>query len=50
MGFFSVLIFLLILYAFASIRVVKQYERGVVFFFGKFEGVRGPGLGRGDER
>jgi regulator of protease activity HflC (stomatin/prohibitin superfamily) len=44
MGFISVLIFLIIIYAFVSIRVLKQYERGVVFFLGKFEGVRGPGL------
>src|SRR5262249_27808867 len=28
----------------ASIRILKQYERGVVFFLGKFESVRGPGL------
>jgi regulator of protease activity HflC (stomatin/prohibitin superfamily) len=40
----SVLIVLAIIYAFVSIRVIKQYERGVVFFLGKFEGVRGPGL------
>ena len=44
MGLLSSLIVLAILYAFASIRVLKQYERGVVFFLGKFEGVRGPGL------
>jgi regulator of protease activity HflC (stomatin/prohibitin superfamily) len=44
MGFISILIFLAIIYAFPSIRVLKQYERGVVFFLGKFEGVRGPGL------
>jgi regulator of protease activity HflC (stomatin/prohibitin superfamily) len=44
MGFISVLFFLVILYAFVSIRVLKQYERGVVFMLGKFEGVRGPGL------
>jgi len=44
MGFISVLIFLVIVYAFVSIRVIKQYERGVVFFLGRFEGVRGPGL------
>src|SRR5665213_403149 len=31
-------------YAIASLRVLKQYERGVVFILGKFEGVRGPGL------
>src|SRR6202522_4529932 len=44
MGFISILILLVIVYAFVSIRVLKQYERGVVFFLGKFEGVRGPGL------
>src|SRR5246127_2050863 len=39
-----VLIVVIVLYVFASIRVLRQYERGVVFFLGKFEGVRGPGL------
>src|SRR6201998_3760891 len=42
------LIFLLIvamlLYQTVSLRVLKQYERGVVFLLGKFAGVRGPGL------
>jgi len=28
----------------SGLRVVKQYERGVIFFLGKFAGVRGPGL------
>jgi regulator of protease activity HflC (stomatin/prohibitin superfamily) len=28
----------------ASIRIVKQYERGIVFRFGKLVGVRNPGL------
>src|ERR1700753_542874 len=32
------------LYLIASLRVLKQYERGVVFLLGKFAGVRGPGL------
>src|SRR5579863_1481108 len=41
---FSFIIVLVIIYAFSAIRVIKQYERGVVFFLGKFEGVRGPGL------
>src|SRR3989339_860304 len=27
-----------------SLRVVKEYERGVIFFLGKCTGVRGPGL------
>ena len=38
------LVILLIVYALASIRIVKQYERGVVFLLGRFSGVRGPGL------
>ena len=33
-----------IIYMIASFRVLRQYERGVVFFLGRFEGVRGPGL------
>src|SRR6266498_4240044 len=32
-----------ILYLIVSLRVLRQYERGVVFLLGKFEGVRGPG-------
>src|ERR1700755_2230088 len=44
MGLLLPLIILAIFYAFVSIRVIKQYERGVVFFLGKFESVRGPGL------
>ena len=27
-----------------SLRVVKEYDRGVIFFLGKMTGVRGPGL------
>src|ERR1700716_4681246 len=44
MSFTLIVIVAIIVYAFASIRVLRQYERGVVFFLGKFEGVRGPGL------
>src|SRR5579875_3322934 len=35
---------LLVLTFFMSIRIVKQYERGVVFRFGRLVGVREPGL------
>ncbi|MBA3733532.1 SPFH domain-containing protein [Patescibacteria group bacterium] len=28
----------------SSLRVVKEYERGVIFFLGKCKGIRGPGL------
>jgi len=40
---YYVIIFLIVL-IFASLRVVKQYERGVIFFLGKYTGNRGPGL------
>jgi regulator of protease activity HflC (stomatin/prohibitin superfamily) len=38
--FITVVLFIL----FTSLRVIKQYDRGVVFFLGKFTGIRGPGL------
>jgi regulator of protease activity HflC (stomatin/prohibitin superfamily) len=44
MGFLSFPLLLIIIYLFVSLRVLKQYERGVVFLLGKFTGVRGPGL------
>jgi regulator of protease activity HflC (stomatin/prohibitin superfamily) len=34
----------LFLYSFGSLRVLKQYERGVAFFLGKYWGTKGPGL------
>jgi len=43
MGIFF-LVLLAIVYCAVSIRVLKQYERGVVFLLGKFAAVRGPGL------
>jgi len=38
------LVILILLYVVVSFRVLKQYERGVVFLLGRFAGVRGPGL------
>jgi regulator of protease activity HflC (stomatin/prohibitin superfamily) len=35
---------LVIVYLLISLRVLRQYERGVVFTLGRFTGVRGPGL------
>ncbi|MGA7546406.1 MAG: slipin family protein, partial [Methyloceanibacter sp.] len=35
---------IIVLYLLLSIRVLRQYERGVIFLLGKFTGVRGPGL------
>jgi regulator of protease activity HflC (stomatin/prohibitin superfamily) len=34
----------LLFYAFVALRVLRQYERGVIFTLGKFGGVREPGL------
>src|SRR5690606_24096468 len=31
-------------YLLSSIKVVREYERGVMFFFGRYVGLRGPGL------
>ncbi len=39
-----VLAIIVIFYIFGSFRVLRQYERGVLFVLGKFSGVRGPGL------
>jgi regulator of protease activity HflC (stomatin/prohibitin superfamily) len=44
MGLISFLVIAAIFYVLVSLRVLKQYERGVVFLLGKFEAVRGPGL------
>src|SRR6266478_2996156 len=44
MNFTFILGIVVVLYALGSIRILRQYERGVVFLLGKFEGVRGPGL------
>jgi regulator of protease activity HflC (stomatin/prohibitin superfamily) len=41
---FSILLALVILLLALSLRVVKEYDRGVIFFLGKVTGFRGPGL------
>jgi regulator of protease activity HflC (stomatin/prohibitin superfamily) len=38
------LLAVLVAYSFASLRVLKQYERGVSFFLGRYWGTKGPGL------
>lgn len=35
---------IVIVLIFLSLRIVKEYDRGVIFFLGKVTGVRGPGL------
>jgi regulator of protease activity HflC (stomatin/prohibitin superfamily) len=44
MEFFLVPLALLGGWALSSLRVLNQYERGVMFFLGKFSGTKGPGL------
>jgi len=39
-----VIFFALLFLVFASIRVVQEYERGVIFRLGRFVGAKGPGL------
>jgi len=38
------LVVLLAIVLVASVKVLREYERGVVFFLGRFQGVKGPGL------
>src|SRR5690348_18290895 len=38
------LVFLVIILALSAIRVVQQYERGVIFVLGRLTGAKGPGL------
>src|SRR5262245_37755056 len=44
MGFTPVVLLIVIVLVLLSLRVVKEYDRGVIFFLGKVTGVRGPGL------
>jgi len=39
-----VLIVLLVLFLFSAIKIVKEYERGVIFRLGRLVGAKGPGL------
>ncbi len=41
---FSGLFFLLILLAVSSLRILREYQRGVIFMLGRFWKVKGPGL------
>lgn len=44
MGFLYVIVAVVLFFLATSLRVVKEYDRGVIFFLGKCTGVRGPGL------
>ena len=44
MGLLTAVLAVAVAYSFASLKVLRQYERGVSFFLGKFWGTKGPGL------
>src|SRR3989442_9371464 len=39
-----VVLVILVLLALSGIRVVQQYERGVIFILGRLQGAKGPGI------
>src|SRR5665647_3432010 len=41
---FGTFVLVLVLLAFSSIRILREYDRGVVFTLGRFWKVKGPGL------
>ena len=43
LGFFFIIIFILIL-ASAAIKILREYERGVIFRLGRLIGAKGPGI------
>jgi regulator of protease activity HflC (stomatin/prohibitin superfamily) len=43
-GFYLPLIVIAALFLMAAIKILREYERGVVFTLGRFTGVKGPGL------
>lgn len=44
MGLIVILIIVVLVFMLAGIRVINQYQRGVVLTLGKFSGIRAPGL------
>src|SRR5207237_2212781 len=41
---YGVLAVVVVLFLSSAIRILREYERGVVFTLGRFTGVKGPGL------
>ena len=44
MTFISVIVGFIVLLILISIKILNEYERGVVFFLGRFQAVKGPGI------
>ena len=43
-GFLVPLIFLILIFLWSSIKILREYERAVIFTLGRFTDVKGPGL------
>ncbi|GMR16312.1 MAG: slipin family protein [Gammaproteobacteria bacterium] len=41
---YSIILFFVVAFFFSAIRILREYERGVVFMLGRYWGVKGPGL------
>jgi len=44
LSFLAVLVMLVLALLFSAIRILREYERGVVFLLGRFYGIKGPGF------
>lgn len=44
LAFYLPLILLLLIFLMAAVKILREYERGVVFTLGRYTGVKGPGL------
>jgi regulator of protease activity HflC (stomatin/prohibitin superfamily) len=44
LALFGVIILILVFLALSGIRIVQQYERGVIFILGRLQGAKGPGI------
>jgi regulator of protease activity HflC (stomatin/prohibitin superfamily) len=40
----TVIVILILIFLYASIKILREYERGVIFTLGRFTGTKGPGL------
>ncbi|HEU5198176.1 MAG TPA: SPFH domain-containing protein, partial [Ktedonobacterales bacterium] len=40
----AIVLFFLVIFIWSGLRVVTQYERGVIFRLGRLQGAKGPGL------
>ncbi|MGH8183366.1 MAG: slipin family protein [Rhodanobacteraceae bacterium] len=40
----AVIVVIVLIILLSSIKILREYERGVIFLFGRFQGVKGPGI------